>query len=459
MVKVYYDKDTNLTVSYSDKYGSPYYHDSEVEFDDVNVAVGDKINFKANSGYEIKEIRIKQSDKYGTPFNDFVATPNSDRYSVTISADMLPRDKITLSFIVEAIYVEPEVVTLNIDLSGSENVTTSLDNLATIEYTMGALFEFTANANDGYEFTGANGEVTLIDKHGTPITPSLSIDGTGEMIQFSVILDRVANGWTIKINLSPDYVDISDVNTFINLYRTNQGELNLLSSKRYGYVNEEFVDYGERITNLFRLPIHIPEAMIIPDESIKLGNYDTEVKSSLIKNYTMHIEVDRISVPEIYGNSLDYAGVVCELFLPFISSIELPADFVINQEVTIKYVLNLLSGDVTVNLYSSKTEELFKTYNEQIAMSLPFVQGVSINNPIGQVQTVSLNENRLAYIQVTRNKMANENDVGFSVDITGRLADYTGYVEVENIRLNSNATLGEITEIKNTLRSGVFINE
>lgn len=459
MVKVYYAKDPNLTISYSDRYGSPYYHDSEVEFDTVDVVVGNKINFKADSGYEIKEIRIKQSDRYGTPFDDFVATPNSDRYSVTITADMLPRDKITLSFIVEEIYVEPEVVTLNIDLSGSDNVTTSLDNLATIEYTKGTTFEFTASANEGYEFTGANGDIYLVDRHGTPITPSFSITGFGETIQVSLNLDSVGTGWTIEINLSPDYVGISDVNTFINLYRTNQGELNLLSSKRYGYVNEEFVDYGERITNLFRLPIQIPEKMIIPDETIKLGNYDTEVESSLISNYTMHIDVDRISVPEIYGNSLDYAGVVCELFLPFISSIELPADFVINQELTIKYVLNLLSGDVTVNLYSSKTGELFKTFNEQIAMSLPFVQGVSINNPIGQVQTVSLNENRLAYIQVTRNRMANENGVGFSVDITGRLADYTGYVEVENIRLNSDATLDEITEIKNILRSGVFINE
>lgn len=456
-VRVNYQKDPDYSVFYTDMFGTPITHSSQNGYDVVQVVAGDLI-VVTSSKPEIK-VTISKEDEFGTPLVDYVQV-GSGEITIEIETDMIVANEIDM--VIEVIEGETPSKELNVNVAyvGS-NYSTSLNGVTQLTYVENTPLTFTITADSGYNFNGNNGKVEITDEFGTP-DGSVLIEGVGKTVNVSMNLDRFIDSnseISIFIKPTPDLEQIVDVNQFINLYRVTTSNLSELATKRYGIVNNEIYDYGERITNLYRLPIKVDTDLIIKDENIFLGDYNTNVKADLISDYIMKLSIDEITVPEIYGNSLDYVGVDCTLYLPFVSSITIEPRYCINQTISIEYSMNLLNGSVTVNLYSSYSDELFHSSSEQISMQLPYLQGVNIHNPIGQLITTDINEIKLAYIEVNRNKMANVNSIGFNQNRTGNLIDYIGYVEVSNIKLNSNATIGEMIDIENMLRNGVYINE
>ena len=458
-VKVNYTKDSTFNVLYTDTYGTPITHSSFTDYDIVQVVSGDKINI--TSTHQDLKVTIIRVDEYGTPLANYVKVVDNGMIEIEIENEMLVANEIDM--VVELIEVEPPIelreLIVNVNYVGT-NYTTSLNGVTQLTYVENTPLAFTITADSGYTFNGSNGKVEILDMYETP-TDSVLISGLGKTVNVTMNLDSLLNNSKVDIYITPtpDLEQIVDVNQFINLYRVTTSVLSELATKRYGIVNNEIYDYGERITNLYRLPIEVDNSLIVENENIVLGDYDTNVKADLISDYIMKVHIDEITVPEIYNNSLDYVGVDCTLYLPFVSSITIEPRYCINQTISIEYSLNLLSGSVTINLYSSYSDELFHSSTEQISMQLPYLQGVNVHSPIGQLITTDINDISLAYIEVNRNKLANVNSIGFNQNRTGNLIDYVGYVEVSNIKLNSNATIGEMIDIENMLRNGVYINE
>lgn len=247
--------------------------------------------------------------------------------------------------------------------------------------------------------------------------------------------------------------------SFNNLYKVNNDILSKLSKLRYVEVNGEYanvIDYGMYISNLISIPFNIDIDILEPDKNIILGPKETNVKTDKLLNNILSYEIGKINVPEKFKNNYDYDNVQCILFLPFTDSITIPVEFVINKEISIKYLINGFNGSVSLQIFSNN--ELCYSNSFEIGNELPFI-GYQGKTVIDKNKINIDNGIRKAYIKVIRN-IPILTGKGFETLETGLLKDYNGYVECSDISLSINrGTKDELDTIKTLLRNGVVIND
>ena len=303
------------------------------------------------------------------------------------------------------------------------------------------------SANAGYTFKEAYSYVELVITRG--------------VINNVTYLEIPVRYLDYDIYLDDDYVatrDVEQLGTFVNLYKTNQTELTELSKARFYENTGQIVDYGQFITSLYVLSFDIPSDIIGDKSTILLGNSDSGVESTLINNYMFDFDAGEIEVPLKYNNIYDFVNTECILHLPFLDKIYLNSEYVIGQTLSITFTIELYSGNLTVNIKSSFTNEIVASVQGLIGMNIPFIQK-SNGSVINSISNVYKNKINRCFVEVNRNipYTKNKNIFGGNVVEYGRIGDYTDYIECNKIVLETNATNQEQEEIKNLLRNGVFI--
>lgn len=306
----------------------------------------------------------------------------------------------------------------------------------------------TITANNGYEFTSSY----TYKNDDTKITSSMQNNGT------TLTCNSNAN-----IILNKEYIAVKKVEkigNFVNLYYTNENELTELSKVRFVSDSSTTVDYGSFITSLYKLPFPIDRGILDEVKSnIILGNYDSNVKSTRLMTYKTEIDGGTIIVPEKYKNVYDYLNTECILHLPHFNKMYINSEYVIGQTLTIKYIVDLYTGNVTSNVYSSFINDIIETQTQQIAENIPFIQKQN-NSIVGTVSNINKNVITTAFIEIVRNiPYDNENIFGKKTIDYCVIGTKTGYIKVSNVVLNCTATVEEKEEIEQLLKEGVFINE
>lgn len=250
---------------------------------------------------------------------------------------------------------------------------------------------------------------------------------------------------------------IDSLTSFTDIFKISYDELTDLSKRRWLDSDLMPIDLGSYINNLYVFPVHIEDGLIGTMREIYLGNYRTNVNSYIINSYEYVIDLGTIEVPEIYHNVYDYINTKCILYLPFFDKIYLNNEYVIGQSLYIKYIVNLYTGYVTMNIISSFTGEIIDSKNSLISANIPFMQGTNV---MGGFNNNSKNVISKAYVEIVRNIPYNVNTpFGKNVIEYGKLIDYNGYIECDNIQLNSSATNREKSDIVTLLGKGVYISE
>ena len=255
---------------------------------------------------------------------------------------------------------------------------------------------------------------------------------------------------------------IGDLGNFANIYKLNEEELKELSKVRFvkttGSAGVETIDYGKYINSIYYLPFELSPEIVTPTKSsnIILGEYDTDIVVHEITKPKEIFNIGSIKINEKYNNVYDYKNTECILYLPFNDPIKLNTEYCINQTITINYIVDFYSGDSTVNVYSSLTNNLIYTNVVNISQHIPFLTSdVSIVDN----RKPQLNNNiSTPFIEVTRNIPYNVNSIfGKPVIDYAQLKTITGYIEVENVLLNVSCTENEKEQIANILKSGINI--
>src|SRR5690554_5072616 len=114
------------------------------------------------------------------------------------------------------------------------------------------------------------------------------------------------------------------------------------------------VDLGTFIIGLIRIPTEIDPELILDGEPIRLGGKSLTVQAPLIATDEVSFDMGTISVPRIYNDSRDFEGVVFNLHLPYSPSIAVEAEYVVDENLGIEYLIDLYTGEATINLYSTK---------------------------------------------------------------------------------------------------------
>lgn len=259
----------------------------------------------------------------------------------------------------------------------------------------------------------------------------------------------------IKADDEPSHIDI--VNRFAGLYNPTPDELQQLSEERYREYGDygELVDLGQYIANLYILPFSLSDITSDVKTPIKLGGYTVDTEATQVNSTIMNIRVAEIKVPAKYNNAYDYINTTCKLVLPFIPPVEIEPARVIDNIITVDYVIELHGGEVNVNIYSN--DVLITTIQRNIKQDIPFKQDVQtlFHNYLG---SKLINHVTIPYIEVSRNIPYNE--VG---EFSNNIVEYTelnkinGYVEVEKINLVGKATKREKQEIERLLAGGVIV--
>ena len=393
------------------------------------------LEFTANEGYIFKGDNISLTTG---ALNNASATYSDDKKTLTLTGVII--GNLTINVTANVVY--------------KVTITGTLKN-CTCNYSDGEVItndkpEIILTANNGYEFNGVYKYLRDV------ITSSFSVSDDKK-----TLFTSISDGYNYELNDEYNATKtVEKIGNFANLYYTNENELTELSKVRFVSGSSETVDYGSFITALYKLPFPIDSGILANEQSnIILGNYDSNVKSTRLITYKTEIDGGTISVPEKYQNVYDYLNTECILHLPHFNKMYINTEYVIGQTLTIKYIIDLYTGNVTANVYSSFIDDIIETQTQQIAENIPFIQKQN-NSIVGTVSNINKNAITTAFIEIVRNiPYDNENIFGKETIDYCVIGTKTGYIKVSDVVLNCTATVEEKEEIEQLLKEGVFINE
>lgn len=292
-------------------------------------------------------------------------------------------------------------------------------------------------ANEGYEFSS-----TYQVYDGS----NLKEMNAKDLNNFSETFEGHYNS-TYKIILTANK-KVESLSSFTRIYRITKAKLNTISSERFtNNGTGDTLDYSNYIMNLYNLPLSINDEDVNPDSDIYLGSIKIDTKADQIKKDTLTYNLGKIKVDEIYNGYLDYENTNCYLTVPFIETITLDPQNVINNTLTISLDVNLYNGSCVLYVKSEKLNKIIYTEKDVISQNIPYYltnNMVSVNSNVDQIIKNTLQ----AYIVVEREQ-----------NKQGLISDFKGYNTFSTIELKTNASLSEQNEILSQLQSGVYINE
>lgn len=389
------------------------------------------LNYSANEGYEIHSITC----------NIGTVIISDDKLTATITG--IATENITVTATGKQLHYVYLTGTFN-------NCTCNYENGEKVDTTK----PIQITANNGYDF-----KAVYKYRDSTAITHTLSKNEDNTILTISNTSFVDTKDYYLNDNYSA--TKISElVSGFVNLYRTNNTELKKLSKARFVDNEGTTVDYGEFITQLYVLPFEIDSGLIGEKDNIILGNYDSNVESTIILDSKLYIDGGTITIPNKYNNVYDYLNTTCTLRLPYFNPIIIDVDNVIGKTLTIQYIIDLYSGNCTATITSSFTNEIIHSETTNIVTQIPFIQKQN-NSIVNQLSNVNENLIDTAFIEIVRNipYYANNNIFGKATIVFDTIGNVTGYCEVSDIQLITTATNEEKEEIESILKDGIFIKE
>lgn len=240
--------------------------------------------------------------------------------------------------------------------------------------------------------------------------------------------------------------------------------------------------------------------------NIIVGFLDSGVLCKTVTQQYVEIDCGSVTVPEYYGDVLDYEPYVhVHIYLPFVGIVSVKPNDVIGKKVNIKYGVDVLTGTCLAKITTEKGESSITCYTfpGNCAVQVPLTGGsyasiiraiastavgvagsVVTGNALGAVGgviggvmsshldvshsgTIGANAGamgiRKPYIIITRKASydaANYNQFyGFPANKTAVLGSCKGFTRVKSVHIDSisTATDTEKTEIETLLKQGVII--
>lgn len=318
----------------------------------------------------------------------------------------------------------------------------------------------TIKANDGYTFEsdgkltyeiddeGDQGEYTIEATHTNTVTFNLPSELNWEY-QGNFMLTMGA----VKAEI------VETTGGFTNIYKADYTNLlkfsNEVIMKTVGGSSGNFQAYDVTpyINNLVLIPFDVPSG---EKSNIVAGNEVFKTQLSTVDNNYLNVNLGKITVPESYKNGYDYYNVKTRLMLPYTNMIELDPKHVINQTVSIKYIVNVVNGDTTINLMNG--DDLFYSEQVNLASEVPFISNARKGTQyavINRLKTVFKNSIKQAYI-IIEQPTPILNSEYYPTNEKGTLKGYNGNVKctlLNNININAN----ELNALQNLLNNGVNI--
>lgn len=314
-------------------------------------------------------------------------------------------------------------------------------------------------ANDGYTFEN-DGSLTYnrdeLDQE--TLTIKATHTNTVSITLPSDINWSVQDGFMLTMGAVKSEI-VKTTGGFTNIYKADYTNLLKFSNEVIVKItggtgaSVQSYDVTPYINNLIMLPFNVPTG---ENSNIVAGNETFTTQLPTVDTNYLTVDLGKIKVDEQYKNGFDYYQVKTRLMLPYTNMIELDPKHVINQTVSIKYIVNVVNGDTTINL--SNNDDLFYSNQVNLASEIPFISSATKGSQytvINQLKTVFRNSIKQAYIIIEQPTPVLNSDF-YPTNEKGTLKGYTGNVKaslLNNMNINSN----ELNALQNILETGVKI--
>lgn len=272
---------------------------------------------------------------------------------------------------------------------------------------------------------------------------------------------------------------------------------NLLNS----YINSNLINY---IIDCHCVPVNPPTS---GTEPLKIGFKEFPITAHKVSSDYVDFDCGTLSIKEYYGNFIDYVGTRAQLYLPFIGFVPIKNEFFQNGLLQVTYRFNIVDGSFMCYVLSSSSKSdlsnsVVATYSGNACIHLP-ITGVNYSNivsgvisgvssiphkesggvNVGGAVSTAVNSIALkpemqqsnsynatsAYLGIRYPYLMIEREVsnfskqyhvenGLPLNVTKRLGDMTGYVQMDNIHMNGiTCTEEEKNMILEMLTSGVIV--
>lgn len=247
---------------------------------------------------------------------------------------------------------------------------------------------------------------------------------------------------------------------FNNVYKIDSNILKELMKEKIivsSGETAEYLDKSEFIINVLELPYIVDSSLIDDvDSFINLGDFTSKVKAPKLKQDRLILDMGTITIPKKFNNSYDYINTDINLHLPFNKAVKLNPEYVIGFDLKIEYIIDVYTGDTTINIISSNGDIVIDSIGSTIGRDIPIIM---VDKKIGRMSKENslMNGIDTPFIEVIRNKVVDYNIFNNMVLKQSKLKDVKGYLKVDEINLETTATLQEQEEIKMLLKQGINI--
>lgn len=296
---------------------------------------------------------------------------------------------------------------------------------------------------------------TILSVENDPVQGSLQWEQVGEFFRTVQTIGSSWDNFTVLVTASGGVIET--IAPYNRVYLVDSDIINEFSNIIARPPNST-VDYSDFVIRLISLPFKLDDSLSEDIAPIALGGLITDILAPVLNTDLITINLGSIGVSGFKNNSLDFTTCEYRLFLPYSEVvIELEPKFILDGLISVVYILDTYSGDVTVNVYSEAQTEPIKTAKIAIGRTIPFKTfNDSLQSSLG-VFSGANNGVLSAFIQKTE-KVVSDGVYSNTVKVEGVLGNYAGFLSVDEVEIKSKATLEEIADIKSILRNGVYIN-
>lgn len=393
------------------------------------------------------EFTITPTSNY--QFTTIKAVMNETEYVFTINEDNSATLSITVTnnLVITAI-ASIDIYTITYNITNCEINTSS----GTVE--KGTVIDFEINALSGYYFS-----TPPVITYGEN-TEEFTLDSETGIYKYSYTANSDANiiATAIEESATTGY-------GYINMYVVDTDDLNIIATERIlksivpvtdDTTKVEYLDKSEYLLTLSGLYIPISATN---SDYIHYGGYISSAIGQIPDSEIVTIDGGTITIPELYGNSIDYKNTTIEMFIPFVGNVSLETAKYMNCTISISATINILTGNMTTKL-ENKTNGIIEYFTGTVSFEIPMKYDNVLNQNIND--NTKYTQGLTPFVIVSNNVPDNEdfaNLYGQNCDYVGIIGDYSGFNQIELLQLVKNSYLykDDEEEIKTILNGGIIL--
>lgn len=175
----------------------------------------------------------------------------------------------------------------------------------------------------------------------------------------------------------PPLPTVSAIDTgFLTMYNPSTGALQSLvdylwTSDWVDNIKKMVANPMDAIISLQLAPYNIET---IVSSQCKIGAINTDIVMSKVTNQYQILNCGVVSVPEHWGNALDYNNVNISIYIPFVGVRSLDTNLIMNSTVGLAYYVDLLTGGAIAMLIVRKkgtSESIYYTFDCNLNYQIP----------------------------------------------------------------------------------------